>query len=633
MARQTAKAIREIACPLKYDNDCKRRRIGSAQAIAPSPAPWLGSRAMGPLQIVWFKRDLRTADHRPLLQASRLGPVLPLLVVEPECWRQDDASARHWAFCAEGLEELRSELALLGQPLVVRVGAVEEVLERARRQFGVAGLWSHEETGNGWTYARDRRVGAWAREYGIPWHEIPQFGVIRRLASRDGWARRWEVRMAEPLTPAPASLLPLEGLDPGSIPTATELALAPDPCPGRQKGGRREGLALLESFLQKRGARYHRELSSPVTAFGSCSRLSAHLAWGTLSLREVVQASRLRGADLRALPAIERAEWPRALRGFEERLHWHCHFIQKLESQPDLEFRALHPLSEAVTPLCPMAALEVWAPEGAKGEAAGPSARPGDQGKGPAVTEREKPLLQGWSETGEGIDAGQGFGAKASERLTAWAEGRTGLPFVDACMRSLIANGWLNFRMRAMLISVACHHLELPWRPCGLVLARRFLDYEPGIHWSQCQMQAGTTGINTIRIYNPIKQGQDHDPQGLFLRRWLPELAAVPLLHLHEPWTLPALTAERLGFRHGVDYPHPIVDPARAARAARERLWARRQERGFSELADAIQQKHGSRRSGLAASAGQARGTGRRRRAASALNNGAIQLGLDLTLG
>jgi deoxyribodipyrimidine photo-lyase len=529
---------------------------------------------MGPLQIVWFKRDLRTADHQPLLQASRLGPVLPLLVVEPEFWRQDDASARHWAFCAEGLEELRSELGRLGQPLVVRVGAVEEVLERARRQFGVAGLWSHEETGNGWTYDRDRRVAAWTREHGIPWHEIPQFGVIRRLASRDGWARRWEARMAEPLAPAPAALPPLEGLDPGPIPTPTELALAPDPCPGRQRGGRREGLALLESFLQERGARYHRELSSPTTAFESCSRLSPHLSWGTLSMRVVVQASRRQGAALRALPAAERAGWPRALRGFEERLHWHCHFIQKLESQPDLEFRELHPL----TAVDPSAADPV--------------------------------------------------------RLAAWCAGRTGLPFVDACMRALIATGWINFRMRAMLLSVASHHLELPWRSTGLHLARLFLDYEPGIHWSQCQMQAGTTGINTIRIYNPIKQGQDHDPQGLFMRQWLPELDAVPLLHLHEPWTLPALTAQRLDFAPGVDYPQPIVDPVAAARSARERLWARRQGQAFQELADGIQQKHGSRRSGLAANSGKARGGGgRRRRTASALNNDAIQLGLDLSLG
>ena len=528
---------------------------------------------MAPLQIVWFKRDLRVIDHQPLLQASQRGAVLPLVVIEPLQWQQADVSARQWAFCAESLEELRTALAQLGQPLVVRIGPVEEVLERARCQFGIAALWSHEETGNAWTYARDRRVAHWARSHGIRWIELPQFGVIRRLPSRDGWARRWQARMAEPLSPAPLALpalaLPaLAAIDPGAIPTATDLALIEDPCPGRQQGGRAAGLALLESFFRERGARYHRELSSPATAYTSCSRLSAHLAWGTLSLRELVQTSRRRREALKALPSSERGEWLRALRGFEERLHWHCHFIQKLESQPDLEFRELHPLT-------------------------------------------------------------QGLQQNNPEHLAAWSEGRTGLPFVDACMRALMATGWINFRMRAMLMSVASHHLALPWRLSGLRLARLFLDYEPGIHWSQCQMQSGTTGINTIRIYNPIKQGQDHDPNGDFLRQWLPELQGVPLVHLHQPWTMALVTQERVGCVLGLTYPHPIVEPASAAREARQRLWARRQELGFGELADAIQQRHGSRRSGLAARSG-----GRRRRpgGSTASNDGATQLGLDLGL-
>jgi deoxyribodipyrimidine photo-lyase len=504
---------------------------------------------MEPVQIVWFKRDLRTADHAPLQQASLRGPVLPLVVVEPELWQQPDASARQWAFCAESLQELRQALAQLGQPLVVRIGAVEEVLERARRRFGIATLWSHEETGNGWTYARDRRVAAWAKAHGIPWMEVPQFGVIRRLRSRDGWATQWEARMAPPITPAPRTLEPMEGMEPGPIPTAAALGLAEDPCPQRQRGGRQQALALLESFLQGRGVRYQRELSSPLTAFKSCSRLSPHLAWGTISMREVVQTSR---------------GTPGRRRGFEERLHWHCHFIQKLESQPDLEFRELHPLTA-------------------------------------------------------------GLRASDPERLRAWAQGRTGLPFVDACMRALIATGWLNFRMRAMLMSVASYHLWLPWQESGMELARLFVDYEPGIHWSQCQMQSGTTGINTIRLYNPIKQGQDHDPEGTFIRQWLPELAAVPPVHIHQPWTMAPALQERIGCVLGVHYPLPIVEPTLAAREARERIWALRKGKGFRELADGIVERHGSRRSGLKPRTGK-----RRRTAPGTSADPEQQLELDL---
>ncbi|MBV8622147.1 MAG: deoxyribodipyrimidine photolyase, partial [Herbaspirillum sp.] len=135
---------------------------------------------------------------------------------------------------------------------------------------------------------------------------------------------------------------------------------------------------------------------------------------------------------------------------------------------------------------------------------------------------------------------------------------------------------WLNFRMRAMLVSFAAYHLWLHWRAPGLFLARQFLDFEPGIHWSQMQMQSGTTGINTLRIYSPAKQARDHDPLGEYVRRWVPEYGS------------PA-------------YPDPIVDEKTALAQAKEALYGQRRSSSARAEADAIQDRHGSRKSGLPA--------------------------------
>ena len=158
-------------------------------------------------------------------------------------------------------------------------------------------------------------------------------------------------------------------------------------------------------------------------------------------------------------------------------------------------------------------------------------------------------------------------------------------------MRSLTATGWLNFRMRAMVMSFASYNLWLPWRETGLHLARQFTDYEPGIHWPQTQMQSGTTGINTIRIYSVVKQGHDQDPDGLFVRRWVPELADVPDRHLQEPWTWEG-AATVIGRR----YPERIVDLTASTAAAKDKIYAARRSEGFRAAADAISVKHGSRK-------------------------------------
>jgi deoxyribodipyrimidine photo-lyase len=171
-------------------------------------------------------------------------------------------------------------------------------------------------------------------------------------------------------------------------------------------------------------------------------------------------------------------------------------------------------------------------------------------------------------------DVGVPMTAQDEERLAAWCEGRTGFPMVDACMRSLRATGWLNFRMRAMLVSFAAYHLWLHWTHTAPFLARAFLDFEPGIHYSQFQMQSGTTGINTLRIYSPAKQVLDHDPEGAFIRAQLPALSRVPARDLAEPHRMPASAQRAAGCIIGRDYPAPVVDHACAYRQARERFAA-----------------------------------------------------------
>jgi len=515
------------------------------------------SKAAAP-RVVWFKRDLRTVDHRPLRDAAARGPVIPLLVVEPRLWEEPDAAWRHYAFMRECGLELDEALERLGARLVVRVGRVVDVLAELRDRYAVCELWSHEETGNAWTYRRDREVAAWCRANGVAWHEFPQTGVVRRLQSRNGWAKRWDRRMTKAVTPEPARVDTVAGLGRVEWPAPQHLGLRYDGCSERQRGGRTAALATLESFLRVRGMPYRRAMSSPLAGAQGCSRLSPYLAWGAVSMREVVQATWARQRALRGDTSGEARAWRGSLVSFSGRLHWHCHFMQKLESEPSIQVRELLPAARGLRPA------------------------PGN----PAL-------------------------------LEAWATGQTGFPFVDACMRSLRATGWINFRMRAMLVSFASHNLWLPWQETGLVLARLFTDYEPGIHWPQMQMQSGTTGINTIRVYNPVKQGYDQDPEGTFVRRWVPELADVPDRDLQEPWRWAGGSA-LIGHR----YPARIVDLAATAASAKDRIHGARRTADFRAAADAIQDRHGSRRSGIPMT--------RQRRSAARSQPSRDQLELDI---
>ncbi|RED42887.1 deoxyribodipyrimidine photo-lyase family protein (cryptochrome) [Winogradskyella eximia] len=155
----------------------------------------------------------------------------------------------------------------------------------------------------------------------------------------------------------------------------------------------------------------------------------------------------------------------------------------------------------------------------------------------------------------------------------AWKEGLTGFPLVDASMRCLIETGYVNFRMRAMLASFFTHILWQPWQHATTHLSQQFLDFEPGIHFPQLQMQAGETGINNLRIYNPTLNGLKHDPDAIFIKKWVPELAQLDTAFIHEPYLMTELEQGLYNFKLGEDYPMPIVDIKENRKRASDILW------------------------------------------------------------
>ena len=422
--------------------------------------------------VVWFKRDFRWDDHAPLNKAIESGfPVLLLYCVEPFLLQTPEYSDRHWWFQYHSVKEMNAHIQPFGATINSVQGEITAVFSTILSEIGSFQLFSHEETGQNNTFERDKEVAVWCKSNGVFWQEFQQFGVKRGRKNRTDWATDWERFMQSPqekidLSKGVYLRLPVE------IRSQFKIDFIPQVDSTQlQKPGRMAGLEALNSFVNERSKNYSKHISKPLESRTSCSRLSPHIAWGTLSLREIVQTINW---------AMKKGN-KRNLANFQSRLYWHCHFIQKLESEITTEFRNQNAAFNTVR------------------------------------NELNETFFEHWK------------------------SGTTGFPLVDACMRCVAQTGFLNFRMRAMVVSFWTHHLFQPWKPAATYLAAQFLDYEPGIHFSQFQMQAGTVGYHTVRTYNPVKQAEDHDLNAVFIQTWIPELQTLPAHFAREPWTMTAM--------------------------------------------------------------------------------------------
>ena len=439
--------------------------------------------------IVWFRRDLRIADHAPLYRAALRGAVIPVFIFDRALLHHPETAPARVAFMLEALASLDQDLRSHEGRLILRCGDPVEVLPQLVRETQAEGIYAYIDYERIYGRVRDARLNqALAQQQmKIRWFE-PTAGTPELLYYpdyRDFWYD--EINSATTPTPDRFSVPPEIASEP--LPSIVKLGLLPDgkPIPPASTASARQ---ILQEFLVEKADRYYWQLSYPSAE--ATTGLSPHLKFGVISTRECVQIAK----------SAEFSD-PRAERSRQQlisRLRWGSGFAQRFRYLPQLELRSLYSIFDA------------------------------DGGMG------------GW-EFDEAL-------------YQAWQTGHTGFPIVDAAARCLQATGgWkqLNFRVRAIYASFLSNLLGMDWRYGALHFMQHLIDGDCPIDHYQWAMQAGVTHCvdkTWTRIYNPQQVAVNRcDPDGLFIKRWLPELAHLPADQLGAPPTLTGYPAPILNYK------------------------------------------------------------------------------------
>ncbi|MFX1764789.1 deoxyribodipyrimidine photo-lyase [Paraburkholderia sp. A1RI-2L] len=473
--------------------------------------------------VVWFRDDLRLADHPALARAAATGrPLICLYIHDPQAAgeRAPGGAARWWLH--ETLAALDAALRERGGRLLLMQGAESEMLQACVAASGAACVFWNRRYG-GQERDGDARLKAGLRERGLtaesfnatllyePWTVLNQAGEPFQVFS--AWWRACR-RAGDPPLPGsapqrwnfqslPARLARLAS-------TLDDLGLAPrkpDWAAGLREAwpaGEEAALERLRAFFSDDFEAYAGERDAPDLA--ATSRLSPYLRVGALSPRQLYAALRAAQSDGAAGSSARREA---SAEKFASELGWREFCYYQRYHYPDLARRNLRPAFDAMP----------------------------------------------WRRDARGLHA--------------WQRGLTGYPFVDAGMRELWRTGWMHNRVRMVAASFATKHLLLDWRAGEQWFWDTLVDADTASNPANWQWVAGS-GVDAapyFRIFNPVLQGQKFDPRGAYVRKWVPELALLPDRLIHQPWKASAQELAAAGVRLGVDYPHPLV----AHEAARER--------------------------------------------------------------
>jgi len=462
--------------------------------------------------IIIINRNLRILDNEALFYGSLRSNYIVIYLYDKNYWNANGKSSRQLKFSNDCLKELNQDLREVNSKINIFEGSFEDLKIWIHSNFKDFFIHMNHCTDVG--YFRDG-FEEFKNYFQDKIKIYDDFGLQLDNFDRDTWSRNWNHIMHKEILGSPkvshykdkVDLINFECYE-------SKVSCNLKNLNNIQAGGTSVANDLLKSFLEHRCEGYRAKMSSPKLSEDTCSRLSPHFTYGSVSIRQVYQQLN------KLLPQLKNKK---DLYSFKKRLYWHCHFVQKLHTEPELEFQSMHRMCDDLR------------------------------------TEHD------------------------DEMIEKWITGKTGFPFLDACMKFLQTYGWINFRMRAMIMSFASYNMWQPWQKTSPLLAELFTDYEPGIHISQVQMQSGVTGINLPRIYSVTKQSMDQDPNAEWIKCLIPELKKFDPKIIHN--------ADLNG-----SYLPKIVDLKASAKFARDQVWSIRKNKAFKDEAMLVYLKHGSRR-------------------------------------